>query len=73
MVVVLTPDLEVARYLYGVDYRAADLRNALATARGESFFLDAIGPYLLAVGVIGALVTTLVIGVLLTRSRASDA
>lgn len=71
LVVVLTPELEVARYLYGVDYEATDLRNALASARGETPFLDAVGPYLLVVGVLGALFTALVIGVLLTRSRAS--
>jgi protein SCO1/2 len=71
LVVVLTPDLEVARYLYGVDYRATDLRNALATARGESPFLDRVGPYLFVVGVLGALIATLVIGITLSRSRAS--
>jgi protein SCO1/2 len=69
LVVVLTPELEVARYLYGVDFRAADLRDALSTARGESPLLDAVAPYLLVVGVLGALVTTLVIGVTLSRVR----
>jgi len=73
LVVVLTPDLEVARYLYGVDYRAEDLRRALATARGEHPLLDAVGPYLLVVGVLGALVTTLLIGITLSRSRARAA
>jgi len=70
LVVVLTPDLEVARYLYGVDYSAADLRKALASARGEHPLLDAVGPYLLVVGVLGALATALVIGITLSRSRA---
>jgi protein SCO1/2 len=69
LVVVLTPDLEVARYLYGVDYRAADLRDALATARGERPLLDAVGPYLFVVGVLGALVTTLLIGIMLSRAK----
>jgi protein SCO1/2 len=69
LVVVLTPDLEVARYLYGVDFRAQDLRDALATARGERPLLDAVGPYLLVVGVLGTLVTTLVIGITLSRAR----
>jgi protein SCO1/2 len=73
LVVVLTPDLEVARYLYGVDYSAADLRNALATARGERGLLDALGPYLLVVGVLGALVAALAIGLTLSRSRAPAA
>lgn len=73
LVVVLTPGLEVARYLYGVEYDAGALRNALASARGERPVLDTLGPYLLVVGVLGALGTTLVIGVLLTRSRSPSA
>jgi len=70
LVVVLTPDLEVARYLYGVDYRADDLSRALANARGEHPLLDAVGPYLLVVGVLGALAAALAIGLTLSRSRA---
>jgi protein SCO1/2 len=69
LVVVLTPELEVARYLYGVDYRAGDLRDALATARGERLLLDSMGPYLFVVGVLGALVATLGIGLVLSRAR----
>lgn len=70
LVVVLTPDLAVARYLYGVDYRAEDLSRALATARGDRPLLDALGPYLLVVGVLGALAAALAIGLTLSRSRA---
>jgi len=75
LVVVLTPELTVAKYLYGTSFEAEDLRAALALARGEGSVLNRMAPYLFVVGVIGALIAAFVVALLVgrTRSRPRDA
>jgi protein SCO1/2 len=69
LVVVLSPELIVTKYLYGKVFEAEDLRAALALARGEDTLLQAISPYLFVVGVLGALVAAFVVALLIGRAR----
>jgi protein SCO1/2 len=69
LVVVLTPELTVAKYLYGTSYEAEDLRAALALARGEVSVLYELAPYFFVVGVIGALIAAFVVALLVGRAR----
>jgi protein SCO1/2 len=69
LVVVLSPELTVAKYLYGTAFAAEDLRAALALARGEGSALYGLAPYLFAVGVIGALIAAFVVALLIGRAR----
>lgn len=61
VVVLLSPELEVAKYLYGVEYTAGEVRAGLKVAGGGSTVLDHLGPYVLLIGVIGVLVTSFLI------------
>jgi protein SCO1/2 len=69
LVVFLTPDLRVAKYLYGVDYDPGDVRTALEIARGRGLLLDRLAPYIFLVGVLGMIATSFVILVTWKRSR----
>lgn len=69
LVVVLSPELTVAKYLYGVEYRAGDLAAALEIARGANPLLEALGPYIFLVGVLGVIATAFVILITLNRAR----
>lgn len=73
LVVVLSPELTVAKYLYGTSFAAEDVRSALALARGEGSVLHGLAPYLFVVGVIGALIAAFVVALVIGRagSRAS--
>jgi protein SCO1/2 len=70
LVVALTPELRVAKYLYGIAYEADDLRAALAVARGEDAVLNALAPYIFLVAVLGATISGLIVLITLKRSRA---
>jgi len=70
LVVVLSPELRVAKYLYGTAFEPEELRKALALARGEASRLHALAPYLFAVGVLGALVAAFAVALLVGRVRA---
>jgi protein SCO1/2 len=69
LVVVLSPELTVAKYLHGTAFEAEDLRAALALARGEGSVLHGIAPYLFVVGVLGALLAAFVLALLIGRIR----
>jgi protein SCO1/2 len=69
LVVVLTPELRVAKYLYGTAFEEDDLRAALALARGEGAAWQGLAPYLFVAGVIGALLAAFVVALLIGRIR----
>lgn len=69
LVVFLTPELSVAKYLYGTEYAATDVRDALEIARGRRSLWDAFGPYVFLVGVLGTLGSAFVILVVRSRGR----
>lgn len=73
LVVFLTSELRVAKYLYGVDLTAAEVRGALELASGREPLRRLMAPYLLLVGVLGTLATSLVILVTLRRRGARRA
>ncbi len=69
LVVVLSPELSVAKYLHGTAFAADDLRDALALARGEGAWLHALGPYLFVGGALGALAAALAVALRVGRPR----
>jgi len=69
LVVVLSPELTVSKYLYGTAFEPDDLRAALALARGEGSALHRFAPYLFAVGVPGALLAAFAVALLISRAR----
>jgi protein SCO1/2 len=69
LVVFLTPDLTIAKYLYGTDYSAADVRKALDIALGRGWLLNRIAPYVFLIGVLGMIGALFVILVTLRRAR----
>ncbi|HEU4930100.1 MAG TPA: SCO family protein [Candidatus Krumholzibacteria bacterium] len=71
LVVVLGPDLRVARYVHGVMFEAADLRTALEDASTQASLVRRFRPYIVLVSVmaVGAVVWVL----LATRKRAPSA
>jgi len=69
LVVVLSPELIVTKYLYGTTFEADDLRAALALARGEGSMGQGLAPYLFVVGVLGALLASFVVALLIGRMR----
>jgi protein SCO1/2 len=69
LVVFLSPELEIAKYLYGVDYRAGDVRAALERARGGRPLREWLGPYILVVGVLGTLASAFVILITVKRTK----
>jgi protein SCO1/2 len=71
LVAFLTPDLTIAKYLYGTDYDEADVRGALDIALGRGRLLNALAPYIFLIGVLGVIGTLFVILATLRRSGAA--
>jgi len=71
LVVVLSPELTIAEYLYGTAFETEDLRAALALARGEGSGLQKLAPYVFVVGVIGALIAVFAVALWVGRIRSA--
>ncbi len=67
VVVFLSPELQIKRYLYGVSYDTLDVVNALRIARGEIALPDNYRGYLFLVGMFG--VVGSVVYILYTLNR----
>jgi protein SCO1/2 len=70
VVVVLSPELDVARYLYGTAFESDALADAIDAARRGGSGLRAFGPLLFSAAIAGAALAALVMGITLRRVRA---
>ncbi len=61
LIVILSPDLQIKKYFYGVTYDKYELINALRYARGEIALPDRFRSYLFIVGLFGVVLTTIYI------------
>jgi cytochrome oxidase Cu insertion factor (SCO1/SenC/PrrC family) len=67
IVAILTPDLRVSGYVYGIGYTEDELRQALLSAVTPDSLVDAFKPLIAAVAALGLLVTLVVLWA--TRKR----
>lgn len=69
LVVVLTPSLEVADYVFGTDLDPDALRGALSAARGRRPLARTLAPAVFVVSLLGILATSFVLIVVWQRAR----
>ncbi len=61
IVVILSPELQIKKYFYGVTYDKYELINALRYAKGELALPDKFRSYLFIIGLFGVVVTSIYI------------
>ncbi len=62
-------ELKIVKYIYGVNYDPLELRIALSLARGEESLLASLKPYLFFIGFGGITFTSIILIFLLSRRR----
>ncbi|GAB6065252.1 SCO family protein [Aquifex pyrophilus] len=67
LIVVLSPELQIKDYLYGVNYSYLELANALRIARGELALPEKFRSYLFIVGMVGVAGTSVYLLYLINR------
>jgi len=67
LVVILSPDLQIKDYIYGVNYDYLEFVNALRLARGEIALPEGFRSYLFIIGMIGLAGTSVYLLYLLNR------
>ena len=67
LIVVLSPELQIKDYLYGVNYNYLELMNALRLARGELALPEKFRSYLFIVGMVGFAGTSVYLLYLINR------
>ncbi|NPA32200.1 MAG: SCO family protein [Aquificae bacterium] len=67
LVVVLSPELQIKDYLYGVSYDRLELINALRLARGEIALPEGFRSYLFIIGMVGFVGTSVYLLYLINR------
>jgi protein SCO1/2 len=65
----ISKDLKIVKYLYGVNYDPVEVRIALSLARGEKSLLAQIKPFLFFIGFAGLTITSILLIFLISRSR----
>ena len=69
ILVFISGNLEIMKYLYGVNYDPLDMRIALSIAKGEESFLAKVKPYLFFIGFLGLLATSVFLIFILSGKR----
>ena len=59
LIVILSPELQIKSYLYGVNYDYLEVLNALRVAKGEIALPEGFRSYLFIIGMIGLVGTTI--------------
>lgn len=67
LIVILSPNLQIKGYLYGVDYDYLEVLNALRVARGEIALPEGFRSYLFIIGMVGVVATTIYLMYILNR------
>lgn len=68
LIVILSPNLQIKKYLYGVTYDKYELINALRYAKGELALPDKFRSYLFIVGLFGVVITSVYIVYTLSKA-----
>ena len=69
ILVFLSKDLKIVKYIYGVNYDPLDMRLALGMARGETSLLAVLRPYFFFIGLAGLSLTSVFLVVLLSKKK----
>ncbi len=69
VLVFLSKDMKIVKYIYGVNYDPLDMRLALGMAKGETSPLAVLRPYLFFIGLAGLSLTSVLLVVLLSKKK----
>ena len=61
LVVFISPDMKIKRYVYGVVFDEREMKRALEYAKGNISLLEVLGNYMFFVGLVGFSISTLVV------------
>ena len=67
LVVILSPDLQIKDYIYGVNYSYLEFVNALRLAKGETALPEGLKSYLFIIGMVGLVGTSVYLMYLINR------